>query len=69
MNTTLVQLQKWLSELGITCQEQQTCLMVSRDGIANFGTNDEILAEIKSTVSKRICIAYQDDNWVHFETI
>lgn len=70
MNTTLIQLQQWLTELGITCQSvQPTCLMVSRDGIANFGTTDEILAEVKASVSKRIIVSYQDDNWVHFETI
>jgi hypothetical protein len=69
MNTTLIQLKQWLTELGILCQEQQTCLMVSRDGIANFGTIDEILTEVKSSVSKRIIVSYRDDNWVHFETI
>lgn len=69
MNTLLVQLNKWLSELGIDCQEKGTCLMVSRDGIANFGTIDEIAAEIKTSVSKRIFVSYRDDNWVHFDVI
>ncbi len=69
MNTLLVQLNKWLSELGIETKEQGTCLMVSRDGIANFGTIDEILAEVKTSVSKRIFVSYRDDNWVHFDCI
>lgn len=69
MNTTLVHLEKWLTELGIPCQLQQTCLMVSRDGIANFGTEIEILQEVKATISKRLIIAYRDDSWVHFEEI
>ena len=69
MNTILVQLEKWLTELGISCQKQSTCLMVSRDGIANFGTIDEMLAEVKTSVNKRIFVSYRDDNWVHFDVI
>lgn len=69
MNTTLAQLEQWLTELGISCQARPTCLMVSRDGIANLGTIDEILAEVKASVSKRIFVSYRDDNWVHFDCI
>lgn len=69
MNTTLIQLEKWITELGIACQLQQACLMVSRDGIANFGTETEMLQEVKAAVSKRLLITYRDDNWVHFEEI
>ena len=69
MNTTLAQLEKWLSELGITCQARPTCLMVSRDGIANFGTNDEILAEIKTSISKRVFISYRGTDVIHLDCI
>ena len=75
-NNTLSQAQKWLEELDIrTLAVTGSCLLVNRDDIANLGlgetpeaSNQEIINELKKTVSTKLFWGGKDDDWLWLES-
>ena len=73
MNDLVLQkAEKWFAELGIKTWARPTCLLVSQKGVAEFGTAEEILKELRQSInSKRLCWGVSgitDDEWLWLQT-
>lgn len=70
MNMALSKAAVWLTELGVRTNSEQTHLAVNRGDLASFGTEAELLAEIKSaTGSQRLFWTTSTDEWINLEAI
>jgi hypothetical protein len=70
-NNLLLQAQKWLTELGIKSETNQTVLKVARADVKESGLFDNdaaFMSELKASVSKKLYFEKGDDLNYHINS-
>lgn len=75
-NNLLLQAQKWLAELGIKSEADQSALKINRNDVYeldmfNIGSDVDgptFIGELKTAVSTKLYLAGKDDNFIYLES-